>query len=76
MSLAVSRKIKWTWRLRPREGPTILDLELGPLREEASTPYVHPKNLGGYYRVHSERVLIDPTFPTQFEQKVAYPEGD
>ena len=33
-------------------------LELGPLREEASAPYVHPKNLGGYYRVHGERVLI------------------
>ena len=51
----------------------MLDLELGPLREEASAPYVHPKNLGGYYRVDSERVLIDPTFPTQIGQKVAYP---
>ena len=33
-------------------------LELGPLGKEASVPYVHPKNLGGYYRVHGERGLI------------------
>ena len=32
-------------------------LELGPLREEASAPDVHPKNLGEYYRVHGERVI-------------------
>ena len=33
-------------------------LELGPLKEEASAPYIHPKNLGGHYRVHGELVLI------------------
>ena len=35
-------------------------LALGLLRElEASTPYVHPKKLGGFYGVHDEQVLID-----------------
>ena len=49
-------------------------LELGPLREEASAPYVYPKNLGGYYRVHGERVLIGqkarhaPQFPVSLSR--------
>jgi hypothetical protein len=35
-----------------------LELGLLPVREEASAPYVHPKKLGGYYRVHDERVPV------------------
>ena len=55
-------------------------LELGPLGKEASVPYVHPKNLGGYYRVHGERGLIGckkhdtPQFPVSLSRSHSWRE--